>query len=121
MARGSKPGERRGGRQKGTPNKKTVAAMQAAEEAGRVLAENLGDKCFPGDAHALAMALYKDTTQPIEIRLEALKAALPYEKPRLSAVEHSGSIGTTQEQGLSLLERLAAEEKAKAQKPETRH
>lgn len=36
--RGSKPGERRGGRQKGTPNKTTAllkdAVMQAAEAAG---------------------------------------------------------------------------------------
>lgn len=36
--RGSKPGERRGGRQKGTPNKTTAllkdAILQAAEKAG---------------------------------------------------------------------------------------
>jgi hypothetical protein len=119
MPRGAKPGERRGGRAKGTPNKKTAEAMQAAQEAGRVLAEHLGDKCFAGDAHALAMALYKDTTQPIEIRLEAMKAALPYEKPRLAAVEHSGAIGTTQEDGVALLKRLSAEEAAKSAKPES--
>lgn len=33
MAGGSKPGERRGGRQKGTPNKTTVAVKEALEAA----------------------------------------------------------------------------------------
>jgi hypothetical protein len=37
MARGSKPGERRGGRQKGTPNKLTMAAREAIEQAAETL------------------------------------------------------------------------------------
>ena len=36
------------------------------------------------------MAVYKDTTLPLQIRLDAAKAAIAYEKPRLAAVEHSG-------------------------------
>jgi hypothetical protein len=112
MPRGSKPGEHRGGRVKGTPNKKTVEAAKKAAEVGRVLAEHLGEHCFPGDAHALAMSLYKDTRNPPELRLEAAKAAMPYEKPRLSAVEHSGSIGTSHEE--RLFERLKAEAAEKA-------
>lgn len=103
-------GRKTGGRSKGTPNRKTAEAQAAAAEAGRVLAEHLGVNCFPGDAHALAMAIYKDMAQPIALRLEALKAALPYEKPRLSAVEHGGKIGLAHEDRLGLLERLAAEE-----------
>ena len=112
MPRGSKPGERRGGRGKGTPNKKTVEASLKAAEVGRVLADHLGEHCFPGDAHALAMAIYKDTRNDPELRLEAAKAAMPYEKPRLSAVEHSGSIGTTHEE--RLFERLKAQESDQA-------
>lgn len=38
MPRGSVPGERRGGRQKGTPNKRTARAMEAIETAF----ENMG-------------------------------------------------------------------------------
>jgi hypothetical protein len=85
-----------------------------AAEVGRVLAEHLGEHCFPGDAHALAMAIYKDTRNDPELRLEAAKAAMPYEKPRLSAVEHSGSIGTSHEE--RLFERLKAEEAEKARR-----
>jgi hypothetical protein len=33
MSRGSKPGERRGGRRKGTPNKNTAAVKEAIEQA----------------------------------------------------------------------------------------
>lgn len=41
MPRGSKPGERRGGRQKGTPNKTTAALKEAILEAfGKVGGEN---------------------------------------------------------------------------------
>ena len=101
------------GRKAGTPNKKTREAAERAVEVGRVLAEYLGEHCFPGDAHALAMAIYKDVRIDPELRLEAAKAAMPYEKPRLSAVEHSGSIGTTHEE--RLFQRLAAE-KASARK-----
>ena len=36
MSRGSAPGERRGGRQKGTPNKRTVAKLM---DAGRAIAD----------------------------------------------------------------------------------
>src|SRR5437899_6386885 len=41
---------------------------------------------FAGDAHALLVAVYKDPRQDLHTRLDAAKAALPYEKPRLQAV-----------------------------------
>ena len=34
------------------------------------------------------MAVYKDLKQPIGLRMEAAKAALPYEKPRLASIEN---------------------------------
>jgi hypothetical protein len=41
------------------------------------------------------MAVYKDTTQPVELRLEAARAAIGYEKPRLAAVNANVSGGLT--------------------------
>ena len=35
-------------------------------------------------ARALLMTVYKDLKQPIGLRMEAAKAVLPYEKPRLA-------------------------------------
>jgi hypothetical protein len=102
-----------GGRKRGTPNRRTVQLERAMERVAQTLAEHLGEHCFPGDAHALAIAIYKDTRNDPELRLEAAKAAMPYEKPRLSAVEHSGNIGTTHED--RLFQRLAAQ-KAPARK-----
>jgi hypothetical protein len=34
------------------------------------------------------MTVYKDLKQPIGLRIEAAKAALPYEKPRLASIEN---------------------------------
>src|SRR5690349_5551573 len=88
MPRGAKPGERRGGRAKGTPNKRTVGLQEAQQEAAQAIAEALGKDCFEGDAHALLMAVYKDKRLPIELRVDAAKSAVGYEKPRLQATEH---------------------------------
>jgi len=44
----------------------------------------------PDDAHALLMALYKDPRKEITIRLDAAKAAAPYEKPKLASTEIKG-------------------------------
>jgi hypothetical protein len=40
-----------------------------------------------GDAHALLIRVYKDPAQPLALRIDCAKAALPYEKPRLASVE----------------------------------
>jgi len=45
---------------------------------------------FTGDAHALLMKIYKDPVIDIEIRLDAAKAAAPYEKPKLVSTEIKG-------------------------------
>ena len=34
------------------------------------------------------MTVYKDLKQPIGLRMEAAKAALPHEKPRLASIEN---------------------------------
>jgi hypothetical protein len=91
--RGSAPGERRGGRQRGTPNKRTVALETAQAASAAKVTQALGDAAFEGDAHAFLVAVYKDKAQPVELRLHAARAAIPFEKPRLAATELSGPKG----------------------------
>jgi hypothetical protein len=76
-------GQKTGGRQKGTPNKRKRQAV-VAEAIARV-GETIPD-AFTGDAHALLIATYKNPNLDHHVRLEAARAALPYEKPRLQAV-----------------------------------
>ena len=41
------------------------------------------------------MAVYKDPQQPLDLRMEAAKAAIAYEKPRLAAIEHGAPWGSS--------------------------
>ena len=84
MRGGSNPGERRGGREKGTPNKRTVERDKATQVAVARLEEVLPN-AFTGDAHALLMAVYKDTSLDLRVRIEAAKAAISFERPRLAS------------------------------------
>ncbi len=77
-----------GGRKAGTPNKRTVALRTATATAAQQISATLGSEVFHGDAHALLMTVYKDLNQPIGLRMEAAKAARPYEKPRLASIEN---------------------------------
>lgn len=69
MPRGSEPGERRGGRQRGTPNKKTLLKnalfVAAAAEPDRA----------PLD---FMLALLRDPQVPLDLRLDLAVAAAPY-------------------------------------------
>ena len=82
-------GHKTGGRQKGTRNRKTALLEEKGREA---LAEVLGANAFDGDAHSLLVAIYKDESHPIELRLEAAKAAIRFEKPALAALDAKGTI-----------------------------
>lgn len=82
-------GKKTGGRQKGTPNRRTTAVEEQIREAAQVIEQALPD-AFKGDAHALLMAVYKDTTHPLPVRIDAAKAAISFERPKLAAVQHSG-------------------------------
>lgn len=79
-------GVRVGGRQKGTPNKRTAAVKQAGAEAIEKLTDAI-DGAFDGDAHALMVLVYKDPTQPMPLRLDAAKGAIRYEKPALATID----------------------------------
>ena len=76
-----------GGRKRGTKNKRTTERERALAETAVKITQALGASAFDGDAHALLTAIYKDAVQPIELRMDAAKAAIGYEKPRLAAVE----------------------------------
>jgi len=82
-------GFKTGGRKKGSRNKKTVLLQEKGREA---LAEVLGANAFEGDAHSLLIAIYRDMSHPIELRLEAAKAAIRFEKPALAALDARGTI-----------------------------
>jgi hypothetical protein len=64
-------------------------ALQAATAAEQINAA-LGPDAFDGDALAFLMLVYRDPRQPAGLRLEAAKAALPYEKPRIASIAAKG-------------------------------
>jgi hypothetical protein len=77
-------GRKTGGRLKGSKNRRTLERERATQQAASQIGAALKG-AFGGDAHALLMAMYKDPDQPWQVRIDAAKAALPYEKPRISA------------------------------------
>jgi hypothetical protein len=83
---GKKTGNPRG-RPPGAKNKRTREREIALAQAADKLRETMGDT-FDGDAHALMTMLYQNQSLPLELRLDAAKAAAPYERPKLSSVEH---------------------------------
>lgn len=88
---GSKPGERRGGRTKGTPNKATAA--KAAEVAASGLT--------PLD---YMLSIMRDEENPKDMRLDAANKAAPFVHPKLAAVEHSGGLTFSHEDALDELD-----------------
>lgn len=74
------------GRPKGSKSKRTVEREQAMREVAEKIAGTLPD-AFGGDAHALLISIYKDARQDMHLRVDAAKAALPYEKPKLASIE----------------------------------
>jgi hypothetical protein len=83
MPRGSAPGERRGGRQKGTPNKATIERRMLARR-GLAAVEHTGK--LPLE---IILAVAAGGTKADEIsdrQLQAAIAAAPYIHPKLAAV-----------------------------------
>lgn len=90
---GSAPGERRGGRRAGTPNKHTAQLRAAQAAAAEKVTQALGEAAFTGDGLAFLQAVYKDSHRPVELRLNAAKAAVPFERPRLQSIALAGPDG----------------------------
>jgi hypothetical protein len=99
--RGSQPGERRGGRQPGTPNKKTAETIAKAEAGGIMPLEYM-------------LQILRDTTQEPSARFGAAVQAAPYLHPKLSSIEQSTEEKTeTTIWHRSLAEALAASKEGK--------
>jgi hypothetical protein len=77
--RGSKTGERRGGRQKGSLNKRTEEVRREAAEGGMLPLDYM-------------LEVMRDKQEDPRRRDEMAKAAAPYVHPRLAAVDHSRSL-----------------------------
>jgi hypothetical protein len=73
MPRGCKPGERRGGRQPGTPNKKTALVTTAFAAA------TSNPELSPLD---FFLAVMRDPSIPPDWRFKAAQAAAPYVHPK---------------------------------------
>jgi hypothetical protein len=83
---GKRTGKPRG-RPRGAKNKHTRDREEQIEQTATEIAEALGLNGFDGDAHALLMLVYKNASIPMDLRLDAAKAAIGYEKPKLSSVD----------------------------------
>jgi hypothetical protein len=102
---------KRTGNPRGRPRGSTSKTMVARKTKVAQLAEKVEGKLadsFKGDSHELLMLIYKDTSQPLPLRVDAAKVAIAYEKPKLAAVEHSGEMKFTHEQALAELEDAAS-------------
>jgi hypothetical protein len=82
--RGSRPGERRGGRQKGTPNKKTASARAV------MVALSAGPKVTPMD---LMLAVMRDPHVALDMRVKMALKALPRLHRKLRAGESPSLVG----------------------------
>jgi len=111
MPRGSAPGERRGGRQPGSPNKSTLARLALLDQAlkeGMTPLEFMLDivrKPYPEDADALTKVKLD------ELRLDAAKASAPYIHARPASMDRPVTLALTgeslAEQGRQVLDAIA--------------
>lgn len=77
---GSKPGERRGGRKKGVPNKASAAQAAAIAASGMTPLDFL-------------LSVMRNGNHDWSTRVDAGKAAAPYVHPKLSSMELTGRDG----------------------------
>ena len=80
MPRGAKVGERRGGRQTGTPNKRTMAVAERLEALG----------CDPIEGMA---GIAMDETAELGLRAQLYKELAHYIAPKRKAIEVTGEDG----------------------------
>lgn len=89
--KGSAPGERRGGRKKGTPNRRNHQLARKAAAAGitplEFMLKIMRKESLPPDASIAQIIAHES------LRFEAAKAAAPYMHAKLASVEHSGKGG----------------------------
>lgn len=78
--KGSAPGERRGGRKKGVPNKASI------ERAAAIAASGLTPVDF-------LLGVMRDDKKELATRIDAGKAVAPYVHPKLANIEVTGKDG----------------------------
>ena len=88
MPRGSKPGERRGGRKVGSKNKLTIDALETLQKLN----------CNPLEMMARIALGIDDKGEPLtgatlELRAKMAAELAPYIAPRLKQSEHTGAEG----------------------------
>ena len=86
--KGSPPGVRLGGRQKGTPNKRTLGLRLGLVAAGAPV--GLAEKPTRQQPLDFLLDVMADESQPIATRVDAAKAAAPYVHFRKGMVDTSG-------------------------------
>ena len=72
---GSKPGERRGGRKRGTPNRASAARQAEVEASGITPLDYM-------------LKVMRDENADPHQRFEAAKSAAPYIHPKLANIQH---------------------------------
>jgi len=82
--RGSKPGERRGGRQRGTPNKATVAKTAALKAA------SADPAIMPLQ---FLLGVMRDPKAPTDLRIKVARAAAPLVHRKLGTASSGGPLG----------------------------
>ena len=93
VGKGSKPGERRGGRQKGTPNKATAARLKQAEASGAMPLDVMLDAMRWHYSIALTerqkggLADIGVITASLDSAADKAKDLAPYYHPRLTTVQ----------------------------------
>ena len=87
MPAGAKKGERRGGRQKGTPNKDKLALQELVDKK---LKECGYDENF--NPVVFMVELAANPMNEVDLRLTAAKESAQYLFPKFKAVQHSGEI-----------------------------
>jgi hypothetical protein len=95
--RGSQPGERRGGRQKGTPNKASAQRQVEIAATGQTPLDFLIERM-------------RDQEVEMSERISCAKAAAPYVHPRTNTTTLAGPDGesvTVEIDGLELARRIA--------------
>jgi hypothetical protein len=94
--RGSKPGERRGGRQRGTPNKATVAKTAALKAAS-------ADPTI--SPLQFLLDIMRDPTSPTDLRIQVARAAAPLVHGKLgtaSPKDRLGRVGAVESEGFTI-------------------
>ena len=106
MPRGSKQGEHRGGRRRGTPNKATAARQAQVAASGKTPLEVMLSNMRFADEQAATLLqrlikletpepdgfnLFREVSRLRQVSQDCAKDAAPYIHPRLASVEHGGN------------------------------